>query len=204
MKFATLSIQSDKSNISNNNESTPHLPHQKHTSCCHSSDSSFIICSATSWFARGPGVSTWSIMPTTLHIQPPIHHQCPSTSPLMFVVHCIASVRVMMIGMERKTIVPLTWFPRQTTLAENSDKQRWYYIAILALKRQKPPTNALDGLYLPCADHMLQVRWVEVTRCIGWTFPIITIQPPDAVKKVRYISWDEIRNTNSGHTSDIA
>ena len=32
---------------------------------------------------------------------------------------------------------------------------------ILALKRQKPLTNALDGLYLPCADGMLEVHWVE-------------------------------------------
>ena len=32
---------------------------------------------------------------------------------------------------------------------------------ILVLKRQKPLTNALDGLYLLCVDHMLVARWVE-------------------------------------------
>ena len=33
--------------------------------------------------------------------------------------------------------------------------------AILVLRRQKPPTNALYGLYLPWMDHMLEARWVE-------------------------------------------
>ena len=92
------------------------------------------------------GVSTWFITPTTLRIQPPIHRHWPHTSPSMFVVHCVASVHVLMIGVESKTVVPLTWFPPQTNLA---------------LKRQKPLTNALDGLYLPCADRMLRVRWIE-------------------------------------------
>ena len=32
---------------------------------------------------------------------------------------------------------------------------------ILVLRRQKPSTNALDGLYLPCVDRMLEARWVE-------------------------------------------
>ena len=32
---------------------------------------------------------------------------------------------------------------------------------ILVLRRQKLLTNALDGLYLPCADHMLEACWVE-------------------------------------------
>ena len=32
---------------------------------------------------------------------------------------------------------------------------------ILALKRQKPLTNALDGLYLTCADRILLVFWVK-------------------------------------------
>ena len=34
-------------------------------------------------------------------------------------------------------------------------------VMILVLRRQKPSTNALDGLYLPCADHMLEAHWVE-------------------------------------------
>ena len=32
---------------------------------------------------------------------------------------------------------------------------------ILVPRRQKPSTNALDGLYLPCVDRMLEDRWVE-------------------------------------------
>ena len=32
---------------------------------------------------------------------------------------------------------------------------------ILVLRRQKPSTNALGGLYLQCVDHMLEARWVE-------------------------------------------
>ena len=32
----------------------------------------------------------------------------------------------------------------------------------LVLRRQKPSTNALDGLYLPCVDRMLDDRWVEL------------------------------------------
>ena len=32
---------------------------------------------------------------------------------------------------------------------------------IVVLRRQKPSTNALDGLYLPCVDRMLEVRWVK-------------------------------------------
>ena len=32
---------------------------------------------------------------------------------------------------------------------------------IVVLRRQKPSTNALDGLYLPWMDHMLAARWVE-------------------------------------------
>ena len=41
---------------------------------------------------------------------------------------------------------------------------------ILVLRRQKPLTNVLDGLYLPFVDHMLEARWVEgcavpLSRC---------------------------------------
>ena len=32
---------------------------------------------------------------------------------------------------------------------------------IVVLRRQKPLTNALDGLYLLCVDPMLEARWVE-------------------------------------------
>ena len=32
---------------------------------------------------------------------------------------------------------------------------------ILVLRRQKPLTNALDGLYLPSVNGMLEARWVE-------------------------------------------
>ena len=32
---------------------------------------------------------------------------------------------------------------------------------ILVLRRQKPSTNALDGLYLPFVVYMLEARWVE-------------------------------------------
>ena len=32
---------------------------------------------------------------------------------------------------------------------------------ILVLRRQKPSTNVLDGLYLPCVDRMLEACWVE-------------------------------------------
>ena len=32
---------------------------------------------------------------------------------------------------------------------------------ILVLRRQKPSTNALDGLYLPCVDHILEACLVE-------------------------------------------
>ena len=67
-------------------------------------------------------VLTWSIMATTLCIQPPIHQHWPHTSPLMCVVHCIASVHVMMIGMLRKTIVPLMRHTRQTIKLETVAK----------------------------------------------------------------------------------
>ena len=65
-------------------------------------------------------VLTWSIMPTTLRIQP------PDTLPSMVVVSCVASVRVMMLGMERKTIVFVTWFTRQANLAGNSSEKQRY------------------------------------------------------------------------------
>ena len=32
---------------------------------------------------------------------------------------------------------------------------------MIVLRRQKPLTNALEGLYLPCVDHMLEDYWVE-------------------------------------------
>ena len=32
---------------------------------------------------------------------------------------------------------------------------------IVVLRRQKPSANALDGLYLPCVDRMLEACWVE-------------------------------------------
>ena len=32
---------------------------------------------------------------------------------------------------------------------------------IVVLRRQKPLTNVLDGLYLLCVDRMLEARWVE-------------------------------------------
>ena len=46
---------------------------------------------------------------------------------------------------------------------------------ILVLRRQKPLTNALDGLYLPYVDCMLEARWVEGSAvslsrgtCVWW------------------------------------
>ena len=36
-----------------------------------------------------------------------------------------------------------------------------WYLRCRLLRRQKPSTNALDGLYLPCVDRMLEARWVE-------------------------------------------
>ena len=32
---------------------------------------------------------------------------------------------------------------------------------ILVLRRQKPSTNAMGGLHLPCVNRMLEARWVE-------------------------------------------
>ena len=42
-------------------------------------------------------------------------------------------------------------------IARNS----YEYDDIGAEKRQKPLTNALDGLYLQCVDRILEARWVE-------------------------------------------
>ncbi len=45
-----------------------------------------------------------------------------------------------------------------------SDQFSWKQLrnaTILVLRRQKPSTNALDGLYLPFVDRMLKARWVE-------------------------------------------
>ena len=72
------------------------------------------------------GVSTWSIKPTTPYNQPPIHHQWPHISPSIFVVHCTNNFCVMMIGMERKTIVLLMWLSHQINFARNSGEKRRY------------------------------------------------------------------------------
>ena len=45
-----------------------------------------------------------------------------------------------------------------------SDQFSWEQLrnaTILVLRRQKSSTNALDRLYLPCVDHMLEAHWVE-------------------------------------------
>ena len=45
-----------------------------------------------------------------------------------------------------------------------SDQFSWKQLRnamIEVLRRQKPSTNALDGLYLPFVDLMLESRWVE-------------------------------------------
>ena len=45
-----------------------------------------------------------------------------------------------------------------------SDQFGWKQLqsaTILVLRRQKPSTNALDGLYLQCVGCMLDARWVE-------------------------------------------
>ena len=45
-----------------------------------------------------------------------------------------------------------------------SDKFSWkrlWNATIVVLRRQKPSTDALDGLYLPFVDCMLEARWVE-------------------------------------------
>ena len=39
--------------------------------------------------------------------------------------------------------------------------KQWRKATILSLKRQKPLTNSLDGMYFPCADRMPLVRWDE-------------------------------------------
>ena len=95
--------------------------------------------------------------PQTVDYPYPTTNTPPLTThpPSLFVVHCVACVHVMMIGMQRKMIGTLK-FPRQTNLAGNS-----YTIAtILVLRRQKPLTNALDGLYLLCMNRILEARWV--------------------------------------------
>ena len=51
--------------------------------------------------------------------------------------------------------------PDMVSTSDQFSWKKWRKAMILALKRQKPLTNALDGLYLSCADRILQVRWVE-------------------------------------------
>ena len=60
---------------------------------------------------------------------------------------------------------------KENNLSDGSDqfsqKQLWNAM-ILVLWRQKPLTNAQDGLYLPCVDRMLEACWVEGVLCHCW------------------------------------
>ena len=57
-----------------------------------------------------------SLTPTQL----PARHPWPYMTPSLLVMHCVACVHVMMIGMQRKMIVRM--YPSQTNLAGNSYK----------------------------------------------------------------------------------
>ena len=73
----------------------------------------------------------------------------------MFVVHCITSAYPCDDDRDGKED------DYTLDVAYMSDHFSWKQWTILALKRQKLLTIALDGLYLICADHKLQVRWDE-------------------------------------------
>ena len=78
---------------------------------------------------------------------------------LHIVCRCEAVRRVLVCpwddegGMQRK-MIGLT---RQTNL----EGKRLRNATIVVLRRQKPLTNALDGLYMPCVDRMLEARCLE-------------------------------------------
>ena len=48
---------------------------------------------------------------------------------------------------------------KENEWSDVSDQSR--NVTILVLRRQKPLTIALDGLYFPCVYCMLEARWVE-------------------------------------------
>ena len=55
-------------------------------------------------------------------------------------------------------------------VSEKFSQQQLRNATILVLRRQKSLTNALDGLYMPCVDRMLEARWVKgcamsLSRC---------------------------------------
>ena len=57
---------------------------------------------------------------------------------------------------------------KDESMSDQFSRKQLRNVAIVVLRRQKP--SALDGLYLPCVDHMLEARWVEgcdvaLSRC---------------------------------------
>ena len=66
-------------------------------------------------------------------------------------------------------------YPLWSDVSYQFSRKQLRNATILVLRRQKLSTNALDGLYLPCEDCMLEARWVEgcavsLSRrtCVWW------------------------------------
>ena len=47
------------------------------------------------------------------------------------------------------------------SMSDQFSRKQLRNATIVVLRRQKPSTNTLDGLYLPCVDHMLEACWAE-------------------------------------------
>ena len=64
---------------------------------------------------------------------------------------------MMMIGMQDAKEDDCEDVPTSDQFSRNQLRNA----TIVVLRRQKPSTNALDGLYLLWMDRMLEARWVE-------------------------------------------
>ena len=50
---------------------------------------------------------------------------------------------------------------KDVSISDQFSRKQLRNAQIVVLRRQKPSTNALDGLYLPWVDRMLEAHWVE-------------------------------------------
>ena len=108
---------------------------------------------------QAPTCTTQLFTPPLTPIQPATHHHSLHTSPSMFLGHCVASVHVMSIEMKREVIGSAT-YARLCWTSELIRRKPLH--GATTVRRQRPWTNALGGLYLPCWNRMLGRRWLTV------------------------------------------
>ena len=134
--------------------------------------------------AQNSNLQTWTSSPFWQHVDAPnmaksntqaINYPYPTTNtPPLTIHHTLIVCEAVRHGCpcDNDRNAKIDNCASDVSMSDQFSRKQLQNATIVVLRRQKPSTNALDRLYLPCADCMLEARWVEgcagsLLRCTG-------------------------------------